>query len=127
VALSILVVDDDPAFRRVAGHMLAAVGLVVVGEAGTAEDAAAAACELRPDAALVDVGLPDEDGVTLACKLARLPEPPRVLLTSTDPQAATPNDVRASGATGFVAKEDLPDAPLRRLLVAELDGLVTEE
>jgi DNA-binding NarL/FixJ family response regulator len=114
--IRVLVVDDDPAFREVARRILTTLGLDVVGEAGTAAAAAAAALELKPQAALVDVGLPDEDGVTLATALAKLPWRPRILLTSTDPQAATPSEVQASGATGFVAKEDLPDTPLGRYL-----------
>jgi hypothetical protein len=40
-----------------------------------------------------------------------------VLLTSTDPDAATPDDVRQSGARGFVPKSELPNAPLEHLLV----------
>jgi DNA-binding NarL/FixJ family response regulator len=101
-----------------ARRMLIAIGLDVVGEAGTVEAAAVAALDLRPAAILVDVGLPDGDGVTLAGELANLPWRPLVLLTSTDPQAATASDVQACGATGFVPKEDLPDVPLRQLLVA---------
>jgi hypothetical protein len=39
-----------------------------------------------------------------------------VVLTSTDPDAASPDDVRASGAGAFVPKDELPNAPLERLL-----------
>jgi DNA-binding NarL/FixJ family response regulator len=66
----------------------------------------------------VDVGLPDGDGVTLARALTELPWRPRVLLTSSDPDAATANDVRRSGAHGFVPKSELPDAPLEQLLAS---------
>jgi DNA-binding NarL/FixJ family response regulator len=118
VSLTVLVVDDDPSFRGVARRILHAVGLVVVGEAGTAKGAAETAPKLRPDALLVDVGLPDGDGVTLAVELVALPWRPRVLLTSTDPEAVAPWDVTRSGALGFLAKQDLPDAPLERLFTA---------
>jgi DNA-binding NarL/FixJ family response regulator len=113
---SILLVDDDPVFRQLARRMLSATGLVVVAEADTVAAAIAAAHEVKPDAALVDVGLPDGDGITLAGELTRLPWRPRVVLTSTDPDAATPEDVRRSGAGAFVAKDELPNAPLRQLL-----------
>jgi DNA-binding NarL/FixJ family response regulator len=116
--LSVLVVDDDPAFRGVARRILAVYGFDVVGEAGTAAAAAEAALMLRPDAVLVDVGLPDEDGVALAVKLAALPWRPRVLLTSTDPEAVGAEDVLRSGATGFLPKQNLPEAPLERLFMA---------
>ena len=56
---SVLVVDDDPAFRRLAQHMLAAFGLGFAGEADTVAAAISAAGALRPDAVLLDVGLPD--------------------------------------------------------------------
>lgn len=115
---TILVVDDDPVFRDLARRTLVAEGLVVVGEAESVATALAAAHELRPDAVLVDVGLPDGDGVALARELTALPWRPRVVLTSTDPEAATPDDVRASGAGAFVPKDDLPGAPLVRLLAS---------
>jgi CheY-like chemotaxis protein len=116
---SVLVVDDDPVFRRLARRMLTADGLVVVAEADTLAAAMLMVHDLRPDAALVDIGLPDGDGVTLACSLTALPWRPGVLLTSSDPDAASREDVRRSGANGFVAKHELPNAPLRHLLVRE--------
>jgi DNA-binding NarL/FixJ family response regulator len=114
--LSVLVVDDDALFRGLARRMLIAVGLCVVGEAGTVAAAIAAANALRPDAALVDVGLPDGDGITLAGELSALPWSPRIVLTSTDPHAASAEDVRRVGAQAFIAKEELPWAPLRSVL-----------
>ena len=113
---SVLLVDDDAVFRELARRMLSATGLVVVAEAETVAAAIAAAHAVKPDAALVDVGLPDGDGIALAGELTALPWRPRVVLTSTDPDAATPEDVRRSGAGAFVAKDELPNAPLRQLL-----------
>jgi DNA-binding NarL/FixJ family response regulator len=116
---SVLVVDDDPAFRGAARRLLEAQGLLVVGESGTASEAFAAAMDLEPDGLLVDVGLPDDDGVALAHRLALLPWRPRTLLTSTDPDAVGPDELRHEGITGFLPKQDLPDAPLKRLLATE--------
>ncbi len=82
--------------------------MVVVGEAGTAEAGASAARDLKPDVILVDVGLPDGDGVTLARELSGLPWGPRIVLTSVEPDAASPDDVERSGAVGFIPKEELP-------------------
>jgi DNA-binding NarL/FixJ family response regulator len=113
---AVLVVDDDPVFRSLARRTLIAEGLVVVGEAGNVAEAMAAAHALRPDAVLVDVGLPDGNGIALARELTALPWRPRVVLTSTDPDAASPDDVRTSGAGAFVPKDELPNAPLGRLL-----------
>jgi DNA-binding NarL/FixJ family response regulator len=116
---SVLLVDDDPAFRRLARRTLGGTGLAVIGEAGTVAEASWAASELRPDAVLVDVGLPDGDGITLAHELTALPWCPRVVLTSVDPDAATPEEVRLSGALGFVPKGDLPGRGLDLLLAPE--------
>jgi DNA-binding NarL/FixJ family response regulator len=113
---SVLVVDDDPAFRGLAVRVLTAAGLNVVGEADTADAAIAAAVAVKPEAALVDVDLPGRDGITLALELTALPWQPRVVLTSVDADAAGPDDVRRTGAVAFVPKCDLPNDGLAELL-----------
>lgn len=113
---SVLVVDDDPAFRDLARRLLIVFGLALAGEADTATAAMAAAGSLRPDAVLVDVGLPDRDGIALAADLTALPWHPRVVLTSSDAEAASATDVQRSGALAFVPKDQLPNAALRHLL-----------
>ncbi len=113
---SVLVVDDDPAFRRLAQRILEAFGLAVAGEADTVASAISAVGALRPDAVLVDVGLPDGDGIALARELTALPWRPRVVLTSSNAEAATASEVRGSGAEAFVPKNDLPGAALGVLL-----------
>ncbi len=123
---SVLVVDDDRDFRGLVARMLAAMGLDVVAQAGTCAAATAAAADVRPDAALVDVGLPDGDGLVLAQQLAALPWRPRVVITSSDPEAATDAAARDLGAVGFVAKEDLSNGSLRRLL-ADVLAIPDEE
>jgi DNA-binding NarL/FixJ family response regulator len=115
----VLIVDDDPAFRRLACRIVAGLGLAVAGEAGTFAAAVAAAAELHPDAALVDFGLPDGDGVTLAAHLVALPGRPRVVLTSSDPDAITAATAEQAGAVGFLPKSELTDGSLRRMLTGE--------
>jgi CheY-like chemotaxis protein len=79
---TVLVVDDDPEFRELAGRLLTSSGLTVVGEAGSIAAALAAASRLQPSSVLVDVELPDGDGIALARQLAALPWGPRIVLTS---------------------------------------------
>ena len=117
MTITVLLVDDDSTFRALVRIMLSASGFVVVGEADTVASALDAARELRPDSALVDVELPDGDGITLAGQLTALPDAPSVVLTSTDVDAAGPEDVARSGAAGFVSKADLPSVALERVLV----------
>jgi CheY-like chemotaxis protein len=119
MASSVLIVDDDPAFLSLATRVLEDMGVDVVATAQSAVTAVAAANASKPDAALVDIGLPDRDGIELAYELAALPWGPRVVLTSTDEDAASaiePRDGRPK--LPFVPKHDLPTASLRRLLTA---------
>src|SRR3954453_5950648 len=60
---TVLVVDDSAAFRSTARTLLRARGYEVVGMAGDVASGLAAANELRPDCVLLDVNLPDGDGV----------------------------------------------------------------
>jgi DNA-binding NarL/FixJ family response regulator len=116
VPTSVLVIDDDPAFRALAVRMLAGMGFAVVGEADTVAAATTAATSLRPQSALVDVDLPDGDGVQLAGVLAALPWRPRIVITSSDPDATSTAGARSVGAAAFIAKDDLPGSALRALL-----------
>ena len=113
---SVLIVDDDCGFGRVAAEMLAARGYCVLGQATTAVTALALCDQLDPDAVLLDVKLPDGDGVTLAEKLRARPRRPRVLLTSTDRKAVSPAPLRQSGASGFIPKTELARSDLDHFL-----------
>jgi CheY-like chemotaxis protein len=116
---SVLVVDDDPEFRRLARRLLVGSGLTVVAEADSVAAGLAAALELKPAAVLADVELPDGDGLALARELASLPWRPSIVLTSIDGDITTTGEARLAGARAFVVKADLPDAPLAQLLGGE--------
>jgi FixJ family two-component response regulator len=116
VTPSVLIVDDDLQFRELAARLIAGIGLTVVGEAGSVADALEAIVRLKPTAVLVDVELPDGDGLALARKLAMLPWRPRIVLTSAYADITTTADAQRAGALAFVNKTDLPNTPLARLL-----------
>jgi CheY-like chemotaxis protein len=116
MAVSVLVVDDDASFRRLASRVLTSWGHVVVGEAGTVAEAILRTSELRPDTVLADIGLPDGDGFGLTLDLRALPSPPRVVLISSDGDAANGPAARRVGACGFVPKDELRSTLLRRLI-----------
>ena len=111
---SVLIVDDDPAFRALAGRLLSDCGFVVVGEAESIAAALQMARRVKPSAAL-----PDGDGFALARQLTALPWQPRVVLTSMHPNVGSSAEVRRSGALAFVNKGDLPRAPLARWFASE--------
>jgi CheY-like chemotaxis protein len=100
------VVDDDPEFREPPVGILAGMGLSVVAEVATVEPATSAGERLRPLPALVEVGLPDGDGVILARALAALPWGPCLVVTSTDPDAISEATAKAVGGMGFIAKHE---------------------
>ena len=110
-----VVVDDEAAFRRQAGRLLAIRGFSVVGEAADASEALRTARALEPRAAVVDVSLPDRSGLELAGELLQLRAAPRVLLTSADAEVGA-EELRRCGAIGFVPKDQLPTSDLTALL-----------
>ncbi len=112
MAVSVLVVDDDPTFRRLARRLLAVNGLVVIAEAGSVADGLSTAIEAKPNAVLVDVELPDGDGFELAGRLSVLPFRPRIVVTSVQSNSSFSAEARRRGAEAFVLKADLPRAPL---------------
>ena len=112
----VLIVDDDTAFRQRAAPLLAQRGYQVVGEAEDLEQARAAIARARPDALLLDVTLPDGDGVAFAQELASTGAAMRVLLTSSDADAVPARLLGRSAAAGLVAKVDLAGADLTRYL-----------
>jgi DNA-binding NarL/FixJ family response regulator len=116
VSNTVLIVDDDPEFRGLARRLVAGLGCDVVGEAGTFAAAVAAVAELHPEAVLVDVELPDGNGVVLTGQLVTLPWRPRVVLTSSDPDAVTADEAERVGAIGFLPKSDLADGSLHGML-----------
>jgi DNA-binding NarL/FixJ family response regulator len=114
---SVLLVDDDPTFLSLATRVLAQAGFVVVATADDAAGAISAADATRPDAVLVDVGLPDRGGIDLAYQLAALPWEPRVVLTSTDSDAGGAIEARGGRAKlPFIPKEQLANGRLHSLL-----------
>jgi DNA-binding NarL/FixJ family response regulator len=103
--LRLLLVDDHSLFREgLAGLIAYQEDLVVVGEAGDAATALALARELRPDIVLMDVDLPDQDGIAATRALkAALPEVAVVMLTVHDDAEKLIEAVKA-GAQGYLVK-----------------------
>jgi CheY-like chemotaxis protein len=107
MATRVLIVDDDPQFRALARALLQAAGHAVVAEAADGAQALAALRRVRPDAALVDVQLPDTSGLELARTLTANDGGLRIILTSTDPTLVTPTALAESPALAFVPKDEL--------------------
>jgi DNA-binding NarL/FixJ family response regulator len=85
---TVLIVDDHAAFRASARALLQAEGFDVVGEAADGAEAVEAVAVLRPEIVLLDIQLPDLDGLTVAEQLATVPNAPAVVLISSRDVAA---------------------------------------
>lgn len=101
----VFLVDDHEVIRRgIIALLRADPDLEVVGEASSAEDAVALVPRVRPDVAVLDLRLPDSNGVELCRELrSRIPGLRCLILTSFDDNDAMASAVMA-GAAGFVLK-----------------------
>jgi DNA-binding NarL/FixJ family response regulator len=115
-AITVLVVDDHAEFRAAAVAMLATEGFTVVGEAASGAEAAPVAARLHPDVVLLDIRLPDSDGIAIAEQLAQFPNAPKVVLVSSRDAATYGARLSRARARGFLAKSQLSGASLRALL-----------
>ena len=107
--IRVLIVDDQPAFRRQLRQLLTQAGLIVVGEAGDMLEAKELTRNLHPDLAVVDVSLPGETGVSGTPQLMMLAPKMRVILVSAyhDSAQVLQKSAMEAGAEAFVPKDDL--------------------
>lgn len=111
----VLVVDDQELIRAgLRGILRERYGFVIVGELDTGAQVTAAVARLSPDVVVMDVRMPDVDGITATGALARVDgAPPVLVLTTFDEDEILAGALRA-GAAGFLLKgapaEDLQRA-----------------
>ncbi len=119
MTLRVLVVDDHPAFRRALTSALRLVKDVeVAGEAGGGMAAAEQAHLVEPDVVLMDLSMPDLDGIEAMRRIhARQPDLPVVILTA-HADAGIEKEAFRAGASGFLAK----GTPLEDILVVLNDA-----
>lgn len=104
--VKVLIVDDHEIVRKGLVMLISRQdGLVVAGEAGTAEEAVERARELLPDVVVLDIRLPDGSGVE-ACRDIRAENPDTkvLMLTSYSDEEAVMGSIMA-GASGYLLKE----------------------
>jgi DNA-binding NarL/FixJ family response regulator len=116
---TVLLVDDHAAFRAVARTVLEDAGLAVIAVLTDAASVVSEAAALRPDVVLLDIRLPDGDGVQVAAELAVAAPDALVVLTS----SMTVADARERLAAAGSSARFLPKARLSGpALLAILDG-----
>lgn len=106
----VLLVDDHPVVRRGLVALLAAQPWVrATREASSVAEAVAAATSSPPDVAVVDLGLPDGNGLDLIGRLARIAPHCRVLVLTMNSDAGHVRAALEAGAHGFLVKETDPE------------------
>lgn len=107
--IRVLVVDDEALIRTGFQHILGAAGDIDVVAAVPGGQAVRTVRELRPDVVLLDIRMPDVDGLTVLAELRRLDRPPVVaMLTTFDTDEYVTTALR-SGAAGFLLKDTDPE------------------
>jgi CheY-like chemotaxis protein len=114
VARRILVVDDSGAFRRTAAELLMLRGYGVFGSVRDGRAAIEAASRGCPDGVLLDINLPDDDGLAVARALAAVCPAVRIVLTSADVEDVPAAELTRCNAEAFVPKDELAVADLTR-------------
>ena len=79
--------------------------LEVVAEAGTADEAVAAARDTEPDVFVMDIGLPDRNGITATVEVCKVSPATKVLMLTVHDDVAYLRRVFDAGAAGFLVKE----------------------
>ncbi|HYJ61237.1 MAG TPA: response regulator transcription factor [Actinomycetota bacterium] len=107
-----LIVDDHPVTReglRTALE-LSEEAVVVVGEAGSGEEAVTQARDLTPDVVFMDVRMPGMDGIEATRRIREASPETKVILITVDESRSAVSDAISAGVSGYLLKDASPDA-----------------
>jgi len=104
-SIRVYLIDDHPVLREgFAKALEAEPGISVVGQAGTAARALSEVASIKPDVVLVDLNIPDRDGIELLCALrVAVPNAKLLVLSGYDDEFRVAEALRA-GAQGYLVK-----------------------
>jgi DNA-binding NarL/FixJ family response regulator len=106
----VLIADDDDLMRAGLAELLAGdPSIEVIGEASTGREAVERSRRLGPDVVLMDVRMPDLDGIAATRELARAAPDVRVLILTTFEQDDYVFGALRAGASGFLLKRTRPE------------------
>jgi len=122
-SVRVVIVDDHKLFAEAVRSALRRWDMDVVGLASTAGEAERVVDSLRPDVAIVDIALPDDDGLSLSERLVRSFPDLKVVVVTASSSPKWVNETLRRGLHGFLTK-DAPVASLADSVRAALDGRV---
>jgi DNA-binding NarL/FixJ family response regulator len=106
----VLIADDEHLMRAGLAELLSSDPTIeVVGQASTGSEAVEQAGRLRPDVVLMDVRMPDMDGIAATAELAHLAPGSRVLILTTFEEDDYIFPALRAGASGFLLKRTRPE------------------
>jgi DNA-binding NarL/FixJ family response regulator len=105
VPITVLLVDDFEAMRQSVCSMLLETGkFQVIGEAADGLEAVQKAKELQPDLILLDIGLPNLNGIAAVPQIRKLAPKSKIVLLTQNTSPETVEAALSSGAHGYVVK-----------------------
>jgi DNA-binding NarL/FixJ family response regulator len=117
--IRVLLVDDQAVVRRaLRGRFHLEPDLEVVGEAGTGREALLLAQTLVPDVVLMDLKMPEMDGIEATAALHQTVPQSAVVILSISGDAQTLEQARAAGAVAFVEKRGAIETLLSAIRLA---------
>jgi DNA-binding NarL/FixJ family response regulator len=123
----VLIADDDDLMRAGLVELLSGEpGIEIVGEASTGRQAVERARRLGPDVVLMDVRMPDLDGIEATAELARAAPDTKVLILTTFEQDDYVFGALRAGASGFLLKRTRPEELIAAMhTIASGDSLLS--
>ncbi|UCE62601.1 MAG: response regulator transcription factor, partial [Nitrospirota bacterium] len=130
---TLLLVDDHEVVLRGLRSVLSQEsGFEVVGEARTASDAVAKACQLKPDVVLLDVRIPDNEGISVCAKILEGSPETRVIFLTSYADEETVMAALLAGADGYLLKDVGTETLIRSIRIVTsgqsiLDPAITKQ
>jgi len=105
MSIRVLLADDHRMLREALRDTLSRqADMTVIGEAGTAEETLDLTTRLAPDVVVLDIGLPDRNGVDVALELRAIGSPAKIVALSAYSDRRFVSEMLHAGATGYVTK-----------------------
>lgn len=111
--IRVVLVDDQPAVRRgLTRRLTLEPDMIVVGEASSGREAVALVQQLMPEIVVMDVEMPEMDGIAAAARMHKSTPQSAVIMLSIHEDGPTGARARAAGAAAFISKNGEIDALL---------------
>src|SRR5512134_3296868 len=102
---TVFIADDHPVFRSGVRTVLTAAGYDIIGEADSGMSALKAISSMKPDIAILDITMPDLDGIAVTRRVLEESSATRVIIFSMHSDVNHPIDAFRAGALGYVLKD----------------------